>query len=173
MFIFIFSLSSSSQLYKELKNRDIAFNRTEEITKTFDFYIKYFAESNLKFEPLLTEKNSDLDSWSLELIPFDIDDKILLRQMKLFKEFQDLKYISSNINSNESVTFNDNQSNMIENIPPKSYTVASPQVKKSPSSLGNHNREVMFPKPRREISEEFITTSDEILKEINNMMANI
>ena len=51
--------------------------------------------------------------------------------------------------------------------------MTSPKVKKSPSSLSNYNREVMFPKPRREISEEFITTSDEILKEINNMISNI
>jgi hypothetical protein len=61
----------------------IPLNPTEKLVETFDKYMKTFHQSDLKSESLLHDMNAPE---MIELLPFHLDDKQLLRQMTLFQE---------------------------------------------------------------------------------------
>jgi len=77
----------------------------DKIVTIFDNCMKLFCKSSLKNENLLISNGKN----DIQLLPFSADDKIILRQMALFKEFQDIK-----INPIHTLSPSDQQ----ENIPP-------------------------------------------------------
>ena len=103
------SLRNSTELpsFQLIHTSPVYNNPREKILKTYSEYIRTFAKSHLKSEPILSEEN--FQGSGLELLSLDTSDKTILRQMVLFKEFETIKYKpSSAVKAKETIEILEN-----------------------------------------------------------------